>query len=107
MGADAILLVLRLLSIAVLYAFLLTLLFLIRRDLRRAASATPPATARPAEVDQLLGDATRAREHLGWHPEVTFPGLVAMMVDADLERHLRALPTDGSAAREVHPLISR
>jgi len=40
---------------------------------------------RPAEVDLLVGDATRARAVLGWTPEVDFPGLVSMMVDADLE----------------------
>ncbi len=41
---------------------------------------------RPAEVDYLLGDATKARRQLGWQPRVTFEDLVAMMVDADLER---------------------
>ena len=40
---------------------------------------------RPAEVDLLVGDATRARTELGWEPTVTFAELVAMMVDADLE----------------------
>ncbi|HSH22419.1 MAG TPA: GDP-mannose 4,6-dehydratase, partial [Candidatus Caenarcaniphilales bacterium] len=42
---------------------------------------------RPAEVDHLLGDASRARRDLGWQPEVDFESLVRMMVDADLERH--------------------
>jgi GDPmannose 4,6-dehydratase len=42
---------------------------------------------RPAEVDMLCGDPSRAREELGWEAEVRFPELVAMMVDADLERH--------------------
>jgi GDPmannose 4,6-dehydratase len=41
---------------------------------------------RPAEVDRLLGDATRAREDLGWEPSVSFEDLVRMMVDADLAR---------------------
>jgi GDPmannose 4,6-dehydratase len=41
---------------------------------------------RPAEVDLLIGDATRAREELGWKPKVSFRQLVEMMVDADLER---------------------
>jgi len=45
-----------------------------------------PAFFRPAEVDLLVGDATKAREALGWEPKVSFPELVAMMVDADLER---------------------
>jgi GDPmannose 4,6-dehydratase len=42
---------------------------------------------RPAEVDHLLGDASRARAELGWEPTVDFAALVGMMVDADLERH--------------------
>ena len=40
---------------------------------------------RPAEVDQLLGDASQARDKLGWVPKVGFEELVHMMVDADLE----------------------
>lgn len=40
---------------------------------------------RPAEVDLLVGDASKARRVLGWEPAVTFENLVAMMVDADLE----------------------
>jgi GDPmannose 4,6-dehydratase len=39
---------------------------------------------RPAEVDHLRGDATKARRVLGWEPTVSFPELVRMMVDADL-----------------------
>ena len=45
-----------------------------------------PAFVRPAEVDLLIGDASRARAKLGWAPTVDFPGLVRMMVDADLAR---------------------
>jgi GDPmannose 4,6-dehydratase len=45
-----------------------------------------PALVRPAEVDHLLGDSSKARRVLGWKPEVDFDGLVAMMVDADLAR---------------------
>jgi len=41
---------------------------------------------RPAEVDLLLGDPSRAREVLGWSPTVPFRDLVEMMTDADLER---------------------
>lgn len=44
-----------------------------------------PALYRPAEVDELVGDASRAREVLGWKPQVTFSELVRMMVDHDLE----------------------
>jgi GDPmannose 4,6-dehydratase len=47
---------------------------------------TDPSFVRPAEVDRLLGDPSRAREDLGWRPNVTFEELVAMMVDADMER---------------------
>jgi GDPmannose 4,6-dehydratase len=47
---------------------------------------TDPALIRPAEVDHLLGDSSKARRVLHWQPEVTFEQLVKMMVDADLER---------------------
>jgi GDPmannose 4,6-dehydratase len=40
---------------------------------------------RPAEVDLLIGDSTKARKELGWEPKVDFEGLVTMMVDADLD----------------------
>jgi GDPmannose 4,6-dehydratase len=40
---------------------------------------------RPAEVDVLIGDASKARETLGWKPKVGFHELVAMMVEKDLE----------------------
>ncbi len=45
-----------------------------------------PALLRPAEVDRLLGDATRARERLGWAPDVSFERMIEMMVEADLRR---------------------
>jgi GDPmannose 4,6-dehydratase len=40
---------------------------------------------RPAEVDHLIGDATKAREDLGWEPRTSFEQLIRLMVDADLE----------------------
>ena len=43
-----------------------------------------PSLFRPAEVDVLIGDASKAKKNLGWHPEVTFDQLVERMVDADL-----------------------
>ena len=43
------------------------------------------AYLRPAEVDTLLGDSTKARESLGWRPTVSFPQLVQLMVEADLK----------------------
>jgi len=49
-----------------------------------------PRFMRPAEVDVLVADPTKAREQLGWSPTMSFPDLVAMMVEADLTRHRRA-----------------
>jgi len=43
-----------------------------------------PAFLRPAEVDHLIGDASKAKRVLGWEPSVSFEKLVAMMVDADI-----------------------
>ncbi len=54
-----------------------------------------PALLRPADVDLLIGDPTKAREKLGWRPEVSFPQLVQMMVEADLkleERNRELVP---------------
>jgi GDPmannose 4,6-dehydratase len=48
---------------------------------------------RPAEVDHLVGDASKAGQTLGWRPEVDFRGLVRAMVDADLARLTRAPTT--------------
>ncbi len=50
-----------------------------------------PKLLRPAEINKLCGDATKARDELGWHAEVEFPTLVRMMVDADLKRVEREL----------------
>jgi GDPmannose 4,6-dehydratase len=47
---------------------------------------TDPKFMRPAEVDLLQADASKAKRELGWTPTVKFEELVAMMVDADLER---------------------
>jgi len=49
--------------------------------------ALDPAFIRPAEVDHLIGDASKARARLKWSPSVDFTGLVQMMVDADLARY--------------------
>lgn len=46
-----------------------------------------PAFIRPAEVDLLIGDPSKAKAKLGWEPKVTFEGLVRMMVEADLRRY--------------------
>jgi GDPmannose 4,6-dehydratase len=47
---------------------------------------TDPQLIRPAEINTLCGDASKARRVLDWKPTVTFPQLVKMMVDADLRR---------------------
>jgi len=46
-----------------------------------------PRFMRPAEVEVLLGDASKARQQLGWSPEVSLEEMVGEMVDADLARH--------------------
>ena len=52
---------------------------------------TDPKLLRPAEVNKLCGNAAKAHTELGWRPEVDFPTLVRMMVDADLQRVEREL----------------
>ena len=60
---------------------------------------------RPAEVDHLVGDASRARAILDWAPGVDFNGLIEMMAGADLARlKVRA---DGGAAVEVPSLVAQ
>ena len=51
----------------------------------KSCVGTDPRFIRPAEVDLLIGDAGRARDKLGWEPEIRFEELIRMMVDADLE----------------------
>jgi GDPmannose 4,6-dehydratase len=50
---------------------------------------------RPAEVDLLVGDASRSHKLLGWQPRVKFPELVALMIDADLELATREQRSEG------------
>jgi GDPmannose 4,6-dehydratase len=59
---------------------------------------TDPALIRPAEVDHLIGDSSKGRRKLGWEPTVSFEQLIAMMVDADLER-LSNAPVRAGVAR--------
>lgn len=54
---------------------------------------------RPTEVDLLLGDATKAREKLGWRPTISFDALVADMVDSDLDLISRETQTVAKAVR--------
>lgn len=60
---------------------------------------TDPRYFRPAEVDLLLGDASKARKELGWEPKVGFKELVRLMVDHDLE-----LAQQESATQQVKGL---
>ena len=57
----------------------------------RVVVAVDPAYFRPAEVDLLIGDASKAQALLGWTPSTTFAALVALMVDADLAQEKRGL----------------
>jgi GDPmannose 4,6-dehydratase len=62
---------------------------------------TEPDLFRPAEVDHLRGDSSKARTVLGWESSVAFEELIQMMVDADVARHearLRAAPAGGPIA---------
>jgi GDPmannose 4,6-dehydratase len=65
-----------------------------------------PRYFRPAEVESLLGDATAAREKLGWIPQITAREMCAEMMAADLETarrhaHLRAHGFNSSITREI------
>ena len=51
-----------------------------------------PQFYRPAEVDHLIGDYSKAREKLGWEPRTSFEELTRLMVDADLELLARGVP---------------
>jgi GDPmannose 4,6-dehydratase len=63
---------------------------------------TDPKYYRPAEVDHLIGDYSKAREKLGWEPRTSFEELVRLMVDSDLERLARR-----SAERALGPDAGR
>ena len=63
---------------------------------------TDPTLLRPAEVDHLIGDPSKARKELGWRPTVSFEQLVAMMVDADVARLSgAAAPAAAAGARDI------
>ena len=63
-----------------------------------------PRYFRPAEVDLLLGDASKAKQVLNWKPRVTFKGLAKMMTEADwkLARRERSSPSRKKAGRSSH-----
>lgn len=56
---------------------------------------TDPRYLRPAEVDVLMGDATKAKEKLGWQPKIKFKELVKIMVDADMKKLGLNIPGEG------------
>ena len=55
-------------------------------DWQKYVVANESKYMRPAEVDYLIGDASKARKVLGWKPKTSFKELVKIMVEADLER---------------------
>ncbi len=55
-----------------------------------------PAFLRPAEVDRLIGDPSRAKRELNWMPQSSFMNLVQMMVESDL-RYVRDFEASGRA----------
>ena len=58
----------------------------------RRARGIDPRFLRPAEVEHLIGDYSKARAKLGWEPQTSFEEMVRLMVDADLELLARACP---------------
>ena len=66
-----------------------------------------PRLLRPADVDHLVGDASKARAELGWTPQVSFSQLVQMMVDADLTRLQRALTRGDVHPSYPEPMVTR
>jgi GDPmannose 4,6-dehydratase len=61
-----------------------------------------PRYFRPTEVDHLLGDASKAREQLGWNPDVSFEQLVKMMVDHDMELGRQECTLANAGHRVLH-----
>jgi len=55
-------------------------------DWQKYVKSNDPRYLRPAEVDLLIGDASKAKEVLGWTPQTSFPQLVEMMVKSDLQK---------------------
>ena len=62
-----------------------------------------PKLVRPADVDALVGDASRARRELGWKPSTDFSTLIELMVHADIERQEQAVRLGTASARSPIP----
>ncbi len=79
------------------------------RGLRRLGAATcsqDPRFERPAEVDLLMGDATKARDELGWEPKVDFEELVRRMYESDLaEESVKAETAEMTGTDADSPLV--
>ena len=69
--------------------------------------AFDPRYIRPAEVDLLLGDPTKAKQNLGWQPSVSFPDLVGLMVEADLAALGLSSHNSVSSQEVQHQVFSR
>ena len=63
---------------------------------------TDETMLRPAEVDHLVGDPSKAREAFGWEPQVGFRELIEMMVDADMELVAREIKSGGPVSRPAY-----
>ena len=73
----------------------------------RAHVVPDPAFSRPADVDRLIANPTRAREELGWEPTVSFGELVRMMVEADVELVARELRRERDETAFEHMPLTR
>ena len=63
-----------------------------RRARPGASTSDRRALPAPAEVEHLVGDASKAREKLGWKPRTSFEEMIRLMVDSDLELLERGVP---------------
>ncbi len=63
----------------------------VNRKSNQAIVRVNPTLFRPAEVDGLRGDSSKARRKLGWIPKVTFQELVSMMVEQDMQKASKGL----------------
>ena len=77
------------------------------RETGRVLVEVSPAFYRPAEVDRLIGDASKAARVIGWRPYTPVRELCAQMVAADLERHYRRRASQGASLPFHQPLAAR
>ena len=77
------------------------------RDTGRLLVEVSAAFYRPAEVDRLIGDASKAARVIGWRPCMPVRELCAQMVAADLERHYRRRASQGAALPFREPVAAR